>query len=545
MLKLRIVIVSFLLSTLSFAQTEDAWVFFKDKPLAQQYMQDPSSMLSPKAIARRVKQNISIDVNDVPIHKDYVSSVVQVIGSPILAKSKWLNAIHIKAEYNVIKGLVDLPFVSKIEFANKTIDAVASSQDRIVTSRRTTTSSKWAKEKIDYPYGLSLNQIQMMHGDVLHQSNFTGQGVTIAIMDGGFIGVDTADSFKYIRDNNQIKGGYDFVNRSEYVYNMHGHGTMVLSTIAGYKENQLVGTAPNADFYLFITEDVGNESPLEESLWVEAAEYADSVGVDIINTSLGYSTFDNPLYDHSYLELDGKTTFVARGLEYAHKKGMLCVVSAGNEGGNSWRFIATPADSEHALTVGAVDVNRSYATFSSVGPTVDGRIKPDVVAQGKTARVADSSGFIRSADGTSFSGPIMTGVAACIWQMFPDKTNTEIKDMIVESSDRYQSPDNFYGYGVPNCKKIWDIKLKSGGLDDIVDSISFANPIEQELIVLLGNGDEQWEMVSIYDSKGSIIHKEIINNARIIVDCSRFSSGLYYFQLQNSQKNYVNKFVKN
>ncbi|MCB9425883.1 MAG: S8 family serine peptidase [Flavobacteriales bacterium] len=545
MLKLRILIVSFFLSTFSFAQIEDAWVFFKDKPLAQQYVQDPSLMLSPKAIARRVKQNISIDSNDVPIYTDYISSVVNVIGNPILAKSKWMNAVHVRADYSTLKGLVDLPFVSKIEFANKAIDLVSSSGDRIMTSRRSTVRNKWAKEKIDYPYGLSLNQIQMLHGDILHQSNFTGEGVTIAVMDGGFIGVDTADSFKYIRDNQQIKGGYDFVNRSEYVYNLHDHGTMVLSTIAGYKENQLVGTAPNADFYLFITEDVGQETPLEESLWVEAAEYADSVGVDIINTSLGYTTFDNPLYDHSYLDMDGKTTFAARGLEYAHKKGILCVVSAGNDGDNTWRFIATPADSEYALTIGAVDANRSYASFSSMGPTSDGRIKPDVVAQGKSVRVCDSSDFVRLADGTSFSGPIMTGIAACVWQMFPDKTNTEIKDMIIESSDRYQNPDNSYGHGILDCKKIWDIKLKTGDLEGLVSNVAYTNPVKRKLIIYFGENENNWETIAIYNVKGRLIHKEIITKTNSLeIDVNGFSEGIYFFELKKAGEKYVDKFVK-
>lgn len=545
MLQLKILIVSLIFSTITSAQIEDAWVYFRDKPLAHQYLQEPLSMLSSKAIARRIKQNISVDSNDVPIHQFYIDSIATVLGTPILAKSKWLNAVHVRAEFNTIKSLALLSFVSKVEFANKTIDALLGGESRPEVMSRKKNINKWAKEKIDYPYGLSWDQIQMIGGDLLHQSNFTGEGITIAVMDGGFIGVDTEEPFKRIRDNHQIKGGYDFVNRSDYVYNIHGHGTMVLSAMAGYKENELIGTAPNADYYLFITEDVTEESPLEESLWVEAAEYADSLGVDIINTSLGYTTFDNPLYDHSYLEMDGKTTFSARGLEYAHKKGMLCVVSAGNDGDNSWHFIATPADSDYALTVGAVDANKIYAPFSSVGPTADGRIKPDVVAQGKSVRVSDPGGIVRTADGTSFSGPIMTGIAACVWQMFPDKTNTEIKNMIIESSHLYQNPNNSYGYGIPNGKKIWDIKLGADGILDFEKEVSFNNPVTDELLIQIRDDSQTLERVSIYDIKGNLIHDEIINSASIKVNCRHLSVGLYFMRLQKNNKTYVDKFVKN
>ncbi|MCM2302550.1 MAG: S8 family serine peptidase [Flavobacteriaceae bacterium] len=427
-------------------QIEIAWVFFKDKPSKATYLANPSLMLSQRSIQRRTRQNILLDDNDVPIEKTYYNEVKNRAGIKIMAKSKWLNALHIEGTKTNINKLKQLSFVAKIEFADKSLNAT----DRVAPAKRLHhPENKFGSISTDYSYGNGSNQIQMLGGEALHQQNFTGTGMIIAVIDGGFPGVDTFIAFKRLRDQNKILGGYNYVTRSSNFYTGISHGTAVLSTIASYVDNQFIGTAPDASFYLFITEDGTKETPLEESLWVEAAEKADSLGVDIINTSLGYFTFDNPKYDYSYADMNGSKTFISRGAEIGFSRGMIIVNAAGNEGAEPWKYIIAPADAKSVLAVGAVDAAKIIATFSSFGPTADGRVKPDVLAQGLNAFVINADGQIAPSSGTSFASPIMTGVIACYWQKNYTKKNTEIIQMIKESAHLFNNPSPQYGYGIP------------------------------------------------------------------------------------------------
>lgn len=427
-------------------QIEIAWVFFKDKPSKATYLANPSLMLSQRSIQRRTRQNILLDDNDVPIEKTYYNEVKNRAGIKIMAKSKWLNALHIEGTKTNINKLKQLSFVAKIEFADKSLNAT----DRVAPAKRLHhPENKFGSISTDYSYGNGSNQIEMLGGEALHQQNFTGTGMIIAVIDGGFPGVDTFIAFKRLRDQNKILGGYNYVTRSSNFYTGISHGTAVLSTIASYVDNQFIGTAPDASFYLFITEDGTKETPLEESLWVEAAEKADSLGVDIINTSLGYFTFDNPKYDYSYADMNGSKTFISRGAEIGFSRGMIIVNAAGNEGAEPWKYIIAPADAKSVLAVGAVDAAKIIATFSSFGPTADGRVKPDVLAQGLNAFVINADGQIAPSSGTSFASPIMTGVIACYWQKNYTKKNTEIIQMIKESAHLYHNPSPQYGYGIP------------------------------------------------------------------------------------------------
>jgi hypothetical protein len=439
------------ITTISLAQ-EDAWVYFKDKYNAQTYFDTPLKMLSQRAIDRRTNQNIALDLVDIPIDKEYISQIKMTAGITVLAKSKWLNALHVRGTQAAINSLKAITIVDKVDFANKNLNGTTriGAYEKGNRVRQAKSIAKTAKTAVNYDYGTASNQIVMLKGDVLHQQNFTGSGKIIAILDGGFPGVDTALPFARLRENNQILGGYDFVGRSEAFYTSSSHGTSVLSTMGGYVANSFVGTAPDASYYLFITEADIPENPVEESLWVEAAERADSLGVDIINSSLGYFEFDNRAYDHTYAQMDGKTAFISRGAEIAFSRGMMVVVSAGNSGNSSNPHIAAPADAASVLSIGAVNSSKSRVGFSSIGPSIDNRIKPDVMAQGQATAVSDQTGKITTANGTSFSSPVLAGMVACLWQALPTKTNKEIRQIIIASADRFTSPDNQYGYGIPN-----------------------------------------------------------------------------------------------
>ncbi|MFZ3273169.1 MAG: S8 family serine peptidase [Lutibacter sp.] len=527
--KLLIALLFLFSQNIALAQVEDAWVFIKDKPSQTSFMASPLTMLSQRALERRTRYKIAIDFKDIPVEASYITQIKNASGITVKAKSKWLNSLHIQGTQVDISKLVNLNFVSKVEYANKSLNPSGKNrkQEKVVNNSK----------KLDFAnfnYGNSTNQIQMLKGNVLHQNNFTGEGLQIAIIDAGFPNVDNFAGFKRIRDNNQILGGYDFVNRSENFYMGSYHGMSVLSTIAGYVDNQFIGTAPDAKFYLFISEDAVNETPLEESLWVEAAEKADSLGVDVINTSLGYTTFDNPNYNYVYADMDGKTTFISRGAEIAFSRGMIVVNSAGNEGNASWHYISAPADAASVLSIGAVNATGVIASFSSYGPTADNRVKPDVCAQGSGVYIINASGEIAISNGTSFSSPVLTGVVTCLWQAFPHKTNAEIIKMVKESAHLYANPTAQEGYGIPNFESVFNL-LNDEETEEILEVVAYPNPAITELKFKFPDQVTEMELV-IYNILGKQIHSEAMTKLNPTTDISNLSQGLYFVQLKFDDK---------
>ncbi|MFA9190052.1 S8 family serine peptidase [Flavobacterium sp. FZUC8N2.13] len=427
---------------------EEAWVYFNAKANEHYYYENPLQMLSQRALDRRNTQNIALDFKDVPINQEYIDSISSVSGIKVMAKSKWLNAIHVRGIQSLINSLKNFDFVDRVDFANKNLNQTTSLVS--VNKKNSPRKNNSKKEKIVSVSEGFATQIEILNGQFLHQQNFTGSGKIIAVLDSGFLGVDTSTAFKRLRENKQILDGYNFVKRNTSYYADDNHGTNVLSTMAAYGKNSLVGTAIDASYYLFVTEDVTVENPVEESLWVEAAEKADSLGVDIISSSLGYSDFDNPNYNYNYTERNGMIAFISRGAEIAFSRGMLVVVSAGNEGTTRKPYIGVPADAPSVVSVGAVNDNENRAGFSSIGPTADGRIKPEVMALGQNTIVSDKNGNNIYLSGSSFSAPIISGMLACLWQAYPDKTNQEIRTLLLQSSNKNTAPDNEYGYGIPD-----------------------------------------------------------------------------------------------
>ncbi|MBZ4034569.1 S8 family serine peptidase [Flavobacterium sp. 17A] len=529
---------TFLLLLLSFAvfAQQDAWVYFSGKPNSQAFFTNPSTELSQRALDRRTAQNIALDITDAPLEISYVNQIKNSSGIAVMAQSKWLNALHIQGTQANIEALKTLAFVSKIEFADKTLNATA----KKVSQARASQNNNKLKAAIDYSYGNSANQIQMLNGQVLHQQNYTGEGKIIAVLDAGFPGVNTAQPFENLRNNNKILGGYDYTTRNANFYTGSDHGTKVLSTIGGYKENSLIGTAPNASFYLFITEINAFENPLEESLWVEAAEKADALGVDIITTSLGYfADRDNPNYNHTYKDMDGITNFVSRGAEIAFSRGILVLASAGNEGAQVEKHIGSPADAVSVLAIGSVTALKVQSSFSSIGPSYDGRIKPDVMAQGTASVVSDANGNIGTVNGTSFSCPIMAGMAASLWQAFPTKTNKEIRQMIITSADRYSNPDNNYGYGIPNFGKTLSV-------DNFIAETAFSvypNPVKNTVTFSFLN-ESNTASVTIYSVLGQKLIEEKINNSNPVLSLQSLQSGLYFYSFDADNMHKTGKLIK-
>jgi subtilisin family serine protease len=535
MRKFYILLLIFATATV-FSQEQDAWVYFNAKPNAQLYLDTPLKMLSQRALDRRANQNILLDAKDIPIEKSYINQVKTVSGISVMAQSKWLNSIHVRGTQATINSLKTFSFVDKIDFADKLLNTAG----KIAKPKKIRKSNKSNKTKIDYAYGTSANQIQMLNGQVLHQQNYTGSGKIIAVLDAGFPGVNTAQPFQRLRDNNKILGGYDFVLRNPDFYTGASHGTSVLSAMGGYKESSLVGTAPDASYYLFITEDDTSENPVEESLWVEAAEKADSLGVDIINTSLGYFEYDNTAYSHTYSEMNGTTAYMSRGAEIAFSRGMIMVAAAGNSGNSTDPHIAVPADAVSVIAVGAVNSAKSLASFSSIGPSSDNRIKPDVMAQGQSDVLSDALGNIVTANGTSFSSPIMAGMVACLWQAFPMKTNKEIRDLVIKSGDRYATPNNQYGFGIPNFSSALTLSVDAFSKNDF---ILYPNPVNDSISISLPGGHDKGSFL-IYNILGQKISDNDITSQTSNISLKSLDKGIYVYKLESGVFSKTGKIIK-
>ncbi len=525
-------------TTAAFSQ-EDAWVYFNVKPNSETFLSNPLTMLTQRSLDRRTAQNIALDFKDVPVHQPYIDAVEAAAGITVYAKSKWFNAVHVRGTEAQVNALSALSFVDHIDFANNALDMAG----KTAAPKQINHVNKPADAQVNFNYGDSDNQIEMLNGHLLHQQNYTGSGKIIAVMDGGFPGVDTQAPFARLRDNNLILGGYDFVNRNADFYAGISHGTLVLSTMGGFQDGELVGTAPDAAYYLFITEDGQSEGPLEESLWVEAAEEADRLGVDVINTSLGYSEFDNANYNYTYEDMDGATTFISRGADIAFSRGMICVVSAGNQGNNDWHYITAPADAVNVLTVGAVNAAGNHGTFSSYGPSFDGRVKPDVAAQGQSAVVANAIGSITTASGTSFSGPIMSGMVASLWQALPSKTNAEIVQLIKESASIFPNPDDEIGYGIPD----FSLALANGlGVSQFSATNGFTvfpNPAGSDVTVSFPSTFE-YSSMTLYNTLGQKVLQQDISIDQNTLSLGSLNSGVYFYKIGTGGFSQTGKLIK-
>ncbi|WP_432222018.1 S8 family serine peptidase [Flavobacterium sp. TMP13] len=526
-----------LFSTIAFAQ-DDAWVYFTDKPNSQFYFNNPLEMLSQRALDRRSTQNIVLEFNDIPLESSYIDQVKNSEGISLLAHSKWLNALHIRGSVTDINELKRLSFIDKIDFANKTFNSTSTNK----ATRKTVKVKNKLQTNLDFAYGSSVNQIKMLHGDLLHKNGYTGSGKIIAVIDAGFPGVNTAQPFERLRANNKILGGYNYVSRNENIYYGDSHGTLVLSTMGGFTENKLVGTALDASYYLFVTEVVESENPVEESFWVQAAEKADSLGVDIITTSLGYFAYDNEAYSHRYKDMDGATNFISRGAEIAFNKGMLVVVSAGNEGSTSEPHIGAPADAVSVLSVGAVNSSKNKANFSSIGPTFDKRIKPDVMAQGQQTVLSDAFGNIVTANGTSFSAPVLAGMAACLWQALPDKTNQQIRDLIVSSSDNFATPNNQYGYGIPDFSIAANLVLTFSENENS-NFVLYPNPTHNEITFLSLMKDDEAKVI-VYSALGQKLFEKKITSEKNTISLQTLPEGIYFYTFEAEKYKKSGKIIK-
>lgn len=416
-------------------------ISLKDKAATDYSLQKPEMYLSKKSIERRKRQGLEIDSTDLPVCKKYVDAIRKK-GVHVLVTGKWDNFVTVSCNDSMlIAEIAGLPFVRSTERVWRGVAKRASERDSLINKPLRT----------DSLYGPAITQIKMSHADRLHEAGFKGQGMTIAVIDAGFHNVDKIEAMKNIN----ILGTRDFVNPEADIYAESSHGMSVLSCMAMNQPNVMIGTAPEASYWLLRSEDEYSENLVEQDYWAAAIEFADSVGVDLVNTSLGYYSFDDPAKNYRYRDLNGHYALMSREAAKAADKGIVVVCSAGNSGSGSWKKITPPGDAENVITVGAVNKYGVLAPFSSVGNTADGRVKPDVVAVGLGSDVMGTDGNLRHANGTSFSSPIMCGMVACLWQACPELTAKEIIELVHRSGDRAVFPDNIYGYGIPDLWKAY------------------------------------------------------------------------------------------
>jgi len=445
------------LSLPSEAQLSRYIIKFKDKGSNPFSINNPAVYLSQKAIDRRTRYSIAIDNSDLPVTARYLDSIRLSGTVTILNVSKWLNAVSIQTtDAAALAKISTFPFVQAVSgIALRTAAAISGGDKFEKEKEQPPVQLKEMGVTADFfNYGLSFNQVQIHNGQFLHNIGLRGQNMIIGMLDAGFNNYETLKAFDSVRANNQILGIYDFVARDSSVNEDNQHGMQCFSIIAANVPGQFVGTAPKANFYLFRTEDASSEYPIEEFNWVCGAERLDSVGGDVISSSLGYGDkMSDPALNHSYAEMNGNTTMAAIGADLAAKKGILVVNAAGNEGTNTWKYLITPADGDSVIAVGAVTSSGVVVNFSSYGPSSDGQVKPDVASVGAGTIIQYPNNSIGGGNGTSFACPNMAGLTTCLWQGFPEFNNMKIINALRQSGSKASSPDDRIGYGIPDVRK--------------------------------------------------------------------------------------------
>lgn len=479
-----------------FAQGPDKYiVFFKDKNGTPYSLSNPSAYLSQRAVNRRQAQGIQVDSSDLPVNPSYLQQVSNT-GALILGRSRWFNTVTIQTnDPSAVSTISGFSFVKNVK---KVFGTGLNRQrpENIFEDARTMAP--------DPLYGWSYNQIAMLNGHLIHQLGYKGQGKMIAVLDAGFLNADILPAFDSLRMNGQIKGTWDFVTNDTNVYEDSGHGTNVLSLMGANVPGTLIGTAPKAEYWLLRSEDAPTEYLIEEYNWVSAAEFADSAGADVINSSLGYTEFDAASQNHTYSDMDGNTAPASIGADIAASKGILVVNSAGNSGNDPWTYIGAPADGDSVMAVGAVDSVRMYASFSSRGPSSDGQVKPNVSAQGRLPFLARTDGTYGNSSGTSFSSPIMAGMAASFWSAFPTLSNMQLMTLIQQSADRANNPDDYTGYGIPDFMKAYGTMTDTDNRKK--DELKvFPNPFDSKLFLSFYAEDKEEAFFSVYNLLGQEI----------------------------------------
>ncbi|GEO07952.1 S8 family serine peptidase [Segetibacter aerophilus] len=519
------------------AQFPKLIIQLKDKGGNTFNLNNPLQYLSVRAIQRRSRYNIPVDSIDLPVSSRYIDSIRQSGGVTILSTSKWLNQVLIETtDQNALSKIKSFSFVKStrgVGFRSANITLNNKFKDPPSTPLLPQANRLAETAANAYDYGSNYQQVHIHEGEFLHNKGFHGESMQIAVLDGGFLQYKTITAFDSIRNNRQVLGERDFVAFDNSVDEDDSHGMYCLSILSANWPGRMVGTAPKANYWLIRTENAETEYPIEEHNWVAGAEFADSAGTDLISTSLGYTTFDDPSLNHSYADFYKNTTMVSQGAAIAVKKGMIVSVSAGNEGAGNWKYISFPADVDSVCTVGAVNSTGVIAGFSSYG--YPGKIKTNIVSVGAGTVIAGLNNQPTTGNGTSFSNPNVAGLIACLWQAFPRVSNMNILSAVYKSSDKYATPDDRYGYGIPNFRLAYLSLKHDENIALYGNEWLFAtpNPFTTEVVVKFIARINGPVTLTLSSAGGQVIATQNINGEKEEVYNAAFSnlgnlpSGLY------------------
>ncbi len=502
-------------------QANRYFISFKDKANTTYSVADPTKFLSQKSIDRRRQENFMTTEEDFPVNSSYVAQV-KATGAKTYFTSRWFNGVLVQTDPFTAHYIIQaLPFVSSVEYVApgaKLIGGRKSASTKFETISNTVALINQA-------------QLKMIGLDEMHAAGYLGEGVDVALFDDGFIGADTISGFKPLFNEGRIKAAFNFVDNTTNIYSADNHGTATLSILAG-NTNTFSGSAYKANFFLYQTEDVFTEYRVEEYNWAFAAERADSAGVVVISSSLGYSEFDDFTMNYAYKNMDGKTTVVTRAARKAFERGISVVNAAGNEGSRLWRYIVAPADVDGVIACGGVDLTGTKASFSSVGPSADKRIKPDVSALAVGTNIFSTTGSVVSGSGTSFSCPLIAGLVAGLRQALPRVSAREIYTIVINSASQAAKPDNLLGYGIPNFTKAKNY------FDAQPDFEIYPNPVASSDALKILFKDPQGQNVGIvvFNTAGQkvtdISIAETADNNPFGLDFSAMAAGLYFVKVQ-------------
>lgn len=515
------------------------WYYFTDKQDNGYSVDQPLDFLSERSVERRAWQSIPVDETDLPVTRKYVDSL-SGLGLQVLYTSRWLNGILVSSDNDVLADtLYRLDFIDSLAWQpNENVRYFPGPPygDRF---------SPRAETPETLPYGFSSDQVGQLKVDFLHEEGYTGAGVRIAVLDAGFSNLESLPAFASPIAQGQLIATKNFVNRNESVFGSHSHGTNVSSIIVGYLPDTLIGTAPGAELLLGMTENPDSETRIEEYSWIEGAEWADSLGADIINTSLGYTTFDDTSTNYSHENMDGMTAHISVANGMTAAKGMLSVTSAGNQGNDPWYYIGAPADAENILAVGAVYASGEIAAFSSHGPTYDHRIKPEVVAMGALTVVQGTNGLAQRGSGTSFASPLIAGAVASLWQAYPALSSTELMRWIIESADQYKNADVTFGYGVPSFRGAYWAITSAPRNERILEMKVYPNPVNDHVNVEIPASRRGSYVLNIYDIQGRVVYSTGANLPGRVTIGREIQPGMYILEAGTKQRYFRTRIIKN
>ena len=552
---LIVLIIGFVLNSFSQIAPDKYYIQFANKTGSQYTIDNPGEFLTQRAIERRIRQGIEIVENDIPVNANYLQGVAD-IGVDLLNATRWLNGVTVyTTNPTLIEQIEALPYVTgSVKFNDKKNHNNNKFKNVISSSAKPNPNNRGNKSIQSMDYGDAFGQIDQLNGIPLHDAGFQGEGMVIAVLDAGFTGAEEHPALAYLYENDRILGTKDFVYIGGSVYNDSEHGKMVLSCMGANLSGVMIGTAPQAEYWLLRSEEAPHENIIEEYNWMSAAEFADSVGADVINSSLGYIDFDNPIFDHTHGALNGDSTIVTRAADYAASKGILVVNSAGNSGGSSsFPWIGAPADGDSVFTIGAVNLYDQRASFSSIGPTADGRIKPLVMACGEGATIATGTQSISTwGNGTSFSSPIMAGMATCLWQAHPEMSIMEVQEAIKQSGSYATDPDDYMGWGIPNFYGADSILTKID-VPVFIDNFvaTYPNPFTDKIEIEINKDSSENVAIEIINLSGSIIFSKTYSlsgqNSTISLSSAELNSlsqGIYFLNVITKSKSAIVKIIK-